>query len=423
VSKLSKYWLVFLLFSGLFVNAINRMNISVASPVMMKDLHISPSVMGIVFSAFFWTYLLANIPIGAFADRVGAKKAYAISATLWSFASMATGLFHSVAGIIASRAMVGAGEAAGFPISSKVVNETYTSEYRGTATGLYMAGFRLGFAATPVIVAWVISRWGWQASFYATGMISLVWVVLWLTTYPKNKLKDAGASAKKFDWPTMKKLLKERNTIAIVVIKFFQDYLFWLFVTWLPGYLIIQRHFTVMKMGIFASLPWIVGMFITPAIGMLSDALIKKGINRTTARKAPMIVCQLLASSVIMTGWVDSPMVAVWLVILGVAAEGGSSAVLWTVPSDLARPGEGATLGGIMNTAGAAAGILSPIVTGYIVATTHSFNAAFAVAGIMIIIATFAVIFLLGEVEQMGSAVNTPEKKPSWQTISKDKFR
>ncbi|MDR3563406.1 MAG: MFS transporter [Negativicutes bacterium] len=413
MSKLSKYWLVFLLFSGLFINALDRMNISVSSTAMMKDLHINPGVMGILFSAFFWTYLLFNIPIGAFADRVGTKKAYAIAVALYSLATMATGLFRTLPGIIACRAAVGAGEAGAFPMSTKVVNETFESHFRGTVTGIYMAGFRLGFAATPVFVAFIISRWGWQASFYITGLISLVWVGLWLATYPKTKLVNGAASTKKFDWDTMKKLLKERNTIAIVVIKFFQDYLFFLFVTWLPGYLVIQRHFTLMKMGIYASLPWIVGMFATPAIGMLSDALIRRGINRTAARKVPMIVCQLLAATVIMTGWVESPMVAVWLVILGVAAEGGSSAVLWTVPADLARPGEAGTLGGIMNTAGAAAGILSPIVTGYIVATTHSFNAAFVVAGIMIIVATFAVIFLLGEVEQMGSTVTAPAKNLS----------
>lgn len=126
-------------------------------------------------------------------------------------------------------------------------------------------------AAAPVFTAWILVKWGWEMSFYLTGIISLIWVVLWLATYPKRDKQEVAVKteAKKFDWQIMKRLLSKRETLAITVIKFLQDYLFYLFVTWLPGYLVMQRHFTIMKMGIYASLPWIVGMVSQPLVGML----------------------------------------------------------------------------------------------------------------------------------------------------------
>lgn len=155
----------------------------------------------------------------------------------------------------------------------------------------------------------------------------------------------------------------------------------------------------LMKMGIYASLPWIAGFLAQPLVGMLSDWMVRRGVSRTVARKLPIIICQLLAGCVIMTGYVESAMTAIWLVVIGVAAESGSTVVLWTIPAELAKGEESATLGGIMNTAGALAGILSPIVTGMIVASTKSFNSAFVIAGVGIVLAALCVIFLLGKIQ------------------------
>lgn len=411
MKKFSRIWIIILLFLATFVNALDRTNISVSSTAMMKDLHINPSMMGVILSSFFWAYMIGNIPAGSLADRYGSKKVYAISATIWSVATALTGAFRSLPAIIVMRLGVGAGEAAAFPIGTKVVNENFSAEERGTATGIYIAGLRLGMAVAPVAVAWILTKYGWEMSFYITGILSLLWVLLWVFTYPKDKKENlkSAEQVKKFDWVAFKRLISKRNTIAVVFIKFFQDYLFYLFVTWLPGYLIMQRHFTIMKMGIFASLPWIVGMFAQPLFGMLSDWMVRRGFSRTVARKLPIVVCQLLAGSVILTGYIQSPLAAVWLCVLGVAAESGSTAVLWTIPAELAEGGEGATLGGVMNTAGALAGILSPIVTGMIVTSTNSFNSAFAIAGVGIVLAALCVIFFLGKIDNTGS--NTKETK------------
>lgn len=400
MSKYSKAWMMFLLFSGLLITGIDRSNISIASPAIMKELNLNAGLMGIVFSSFFWAYLVFNIPSGILADRYGAKKVYAFASTLWSAVTLLTGAVTSFVALIACRFGLGIGEAVVFPVSAKIVNEYSPPEQRGTVTGIYMAGYRLGMAICPMIIATIVVNWGWKISFYISGVLSLLWVVVWVTTYPKqNVVNDIVTTTKKFDWKVMRGLLSQRNTLALIVIKFLSDYLVYLIITWLPGYLVMERHFSLLKMGIYASLPWIAGMIALPLVGLFSDYLIVRGKSRTFARKGPLIFAQLMASSIVFVNWVDSPMVAVWLLVFVVAAESAVSGVLWTIPPEIAESGEAATLAGVMNTAGSLAGILSPMVTGFIIMFTGSFTAAFVVAGTSIILSALSVAFLLGEIK------------------------
>jgi ACS family glucarate transporter-like MFS transporter len=384
------------------MTGIDRTNISVAAPVMMKELDFNAGVMGIVFSSFFWAYLLFNIPSGILADRFGPKIVYGIAAALWSVATTITGAAHSLFLLVACRFGLGIGEAVVFPISSKVVSEQFLPAQRGTVTGIYMAGYRLGMAITPIFSAWIITQWGWQTCFYFCGAVSFVWVALWVFTYPSMKENvPSAAPKKKFSWAVTKTLLSNRNTLAIIIIKFLSDYLVYMIITWLPGYLYMERKFTIVKMGIYASLPWIAGMIALPLVGMISDNLIKSGKTKTFARKVPLVISQLLASMIIFTPWIASPTIAVWLLIFVVTVESAVSGVLWTIPPEIAPSGEAGTLGGIMNTAGSLAGILSPIITGYIVVYTGSFTAAFIVAAACIALSAFFVTFFLGEIKPM----------------------
>jgi ACS family glucarate transporter-like MFS transporter len=173
----------------------------------------------------------------------------------------------------------------------------------------------------------------------------------------------------------------------------------------MPGYLVMERHFTILKMGIYASLPWLVGMIVPPFIGMFSDFLIVRGKSKTYARKLPLVLCQVLAASIVLLNWISSPMIVVWLLVFVVALECSFSAMLWTVPTELARTGEAATLGGIMNTAGSLAGILSPMITGFIVVATGSFTVAFIIAGAANILSAVFTLFLLGRIENERQSV------------------
>jgi ACS family glucarate transporter-like MFS transporter len=404
MGSFSRLWVVFLLFSGMLIFGIDRGNISVASTTMMKDLHINAAVMGIIFSSFFWSYMFCNIPAGMLADRFGPKKVYAIASFLWSVATIFTGVVSSFVALISCRLGLGVGESAVFPINAKVANEYFPAERRGTVMATAMAGYRLGLAACPMIIAAILVRWGWRMSFYLSGIASLVWVILWLLTFPTQKVK-AGVTPKKMDRAVVLRLLSKRNTAAIVVIKFFCDYMAYLIVAWMPGYLVMERKFTILKMGVYASLPWIVGMIVPPFIGMFSDYLVARGHSKTFARKLPLVLCQVFAASIVTLNWISSVTIVVWLLIFVVALECSFSAMLWTVPPELARTGEAATLAGIMNTAGSLAGILSPMITGFLVVATGSFTVAFIVAGAANILSAVFTLFFLGRIES--------EKEPS----------
>ena len=398
-----KTWVVFLLFTGTFINAIDRASLSTAAPSIMKDLLMDPAMMGVILSAFFWPYAIFNLPAGTLADKFGAKKVLAVSATLWSVCSALTGTALNHVHLFLARAGIGIGEAANFPVNAKIVNNTFSSEQRGTAIGWYTAGLRLGFAACPLLMAWLLTNFGWRNAFYITGIGSLFWVVLWWYTFkeyktPKEeKALTTGVQEKvKIPWRI---LLSSRTVWGLVACKFFQDYLFYLFVTWLPAYLIMHRGFTIMKMGTYDSLMWFAGFCAQPMIGWFSDRLIRAGVSVTVSRKSMIIIMQLFASAVIAVGYVDDVMTAVWLLVMCVACESASTSILWTTCTEVAPRKLAGTLAGIMNTAGAFAGALAPIVTGFIVKITGSFQIALLVGGVMVVLAALSMLVIVGRLE------------------------
>jgi ACS family glucarate transporter-like MFS transporter len=401
-------WIVFLLFTGTLISAIDRGSISTAGPEIMKDLRIDPAQFGVILSAFFWAYLAMNIPAGLIADRIGPKTTLALSGLIYSMFTAATGLVSRVGHLILVRLGVGAGEAATLPCNTRIVRATFVSEQRGTAMGWYLSGFRLGFALSPVAMAYLISHYSWRRAFYISGVLSAGWVVLWCLTYVERRDRSATATATtaapvrqpapatKIRWSA---LLRHRTIVGLVLCKFFQDYTYYLFVTWLPGYLILQRGFSLIKSGWYAAIPWIAAFVFQPLAGGISDGLLRRGVDRTIARKAPIIVMQLLATVVVAAGYARSAVVAVWLLAVSLVFESGSAIVLWTVCAEVAPDEASASVAGIMNTAGALAGILAPIITGVLLKYTGSFNAALLVGGLMFVCGALSMCFVVGKVE------------------------
>lgn len=414
-----RWWVVFLLFSGTFINAIDRASLSSATTVLMKDLGLDAAQMGIVLSGFFWFYMLMNIPAGRLADKFGAKRALGAAAFLWSACSALTGLASNFAQLILARVGVGMGESANFPVNAKIVNHRFQPKERGVVVGCYSSGSRLGFAITPVLMAGLIAKWGWRFAFFATGLGSLAWVLLWHFTYAevpaKNASKSNATEANSVPWLA---LLRNRTVLGLILCKFFQDYLFYLFVTWLPGYLVLSRNFSIIKMGWYASLPWLAAFVSQPLVGWISDQFIKRGYSITISRKSVIIVMHVLSASVVLAGYVDSAMTAVWLLTLSVACESGAAAILWTTCADVAPKRAAGSLAGIMNTAGALAGILAPSITGVIAKVTGSFQLALVLGGCMVLVAAAVMWFVVGELapilidEEMAEASSSNIQAP-----------
>jgi MFS family permease len=399
-----RWWVVFLLFAGTFINAIDRASLSTAAPNMMAELGMDAGMMGVALSAFFWFYLIMNIPAGGMADKYGAKRTLGWAAGLWSVCSAFTGSATHYLHVILARIGVGIGEAASFPVNAKIVANCFPAEERGRAVGCYTSGLRLGFAVTPILMAYLISTWSWRFAFYVTGIGSLLWVVLWCFTYEEIKeQREAAGAVAKIPWM---ELIRNRTVLGLVCCKFFQDYLFYLFVTWLPAYLIMGRGFTIMKMGWYASIPWIAGFVAQPIAGAGSDWLIRRGVSITISRKSFIIVLQLAAASVVAAGYVADVMTAVWLLTMSVACESASTSLLWATCTDVAPPFAAGSLAGIMNTAGALAGILAPTVTGFLVRVTGGFQQALLIGSCMVVLAAFSMWFVVGELKPIPISQN-----------------
>jgi ACS family glucarate transporter-like MFS transporter len=196
-------------------------------------------------------------------------------------------------------------------------------------------------------------------------------------------------------------MLTNRATLGLILTKFFQDYLLYLFMTWVPGYLVMERGFSILKMGVFASIPWIIGSIAPPLAGAISDGLMKRGVSTTVARKSVMIGSQVMAATVMVVGFISDPMIAVYCLTFSILGESAAGSVIWVLLSESAPPKYAGSIGGIMNTAGALAGVLSPAITGILVKVTGNFQMALAIGGLMLLIAAMSVGFIIPQLKPM----------------------
>ncbi|WP_343653067.1 MFS transporter [Herbaspirillum sp.] len=404
--KTNKFTLVALLAFGMFINAIDRGALGVAAPQMLKDLNMDPGVMGIALSAFYCSYILCMIPVGRLADKYGAKTALGWAAAFWSVASAATGLIQGFYGLIAVRLGVGAGETAGNPLSAKVINENFPSAERARATAWCLSGTKLGMAAVPVIMGFLMTWWSWRTAFLVTGIGSLLWCLAWYVLFREQKRDTAGEEGTKpgsmpIPW---KKLLSNRTILGLMLTKFFLDYLWVVFISWLPSYLVMERGFSFLKMGLYASIPWIVGFIAQPAMGHFSDWLIKKGVSVTKARKYALVGSQAVAASVIAVGFVDDPLIAVILLTINIAGESASAGIMWTILTEVSPKGMGGTVASAVNTVSSIAGVMAPTITGFIYKFTGSFQLALLVAGVGILISAMSMLFVVQEIKPVDLA-------------------
>ena len=396
--------LIMVLFVCMVIMGLDRSSVSVAAPIMMEELGIAPSQMGLLLSAFFWTYTLCNIPAGRLADRFGAKKVLAGAAAIWSIASALTGCMSNLIGLMAARMGVGVGEAGVFPTMAKIAAEQFPGRERATATGCYLAGARLGYALTPVVIGFLIAQFNWRLAFIITGVGSLLFCMFWFFWYDEQegrvfaKSVDAEIELEKQAVPWLK-LLTNRNILGLFVAKFGANYLYFMFLTWIPSYLVMERGFSILEMGFYASLPFIVAFITQPLTGFISDFIIRRGFSKTLARKGVLVIAQALSATIIAVAFVDDPMIAILILTVNIAAASTIGGMMQTMASEIAPFGMAATVTGAMNTVGAIAGVLAPTLTGIIVEMTGSFQMALLVAGGLIVLAAVIILFVIQKIE------------------------
>ncbi|WP_293765467.1 MFS transporter [uncultured Aquitalea sp.] len=405
---------------GILVNYFDRISLSVAAPQLQQEFHLSSGDIGLLFSAFFWTYALLQIPTGMILDRFGVTRVGRWGAFLWGIASTLTAFAGGFGGIFAARALLGVAEAPGFPASSKATGYWFPRRERAMATAIFDAAAKFSNVIGVPLVALAVVHLGWRWGFAVTACLSIAYFfAFWLlyrdpsqdpklTEEERRYILDGGATpegqSQGGSLRMLGYLLRQRKVWGLSLGFAAYGYVFYLFLTWLPGYLVQAMHMSILKSAGFAAIPWIFATLSDLIVGgWLIDHLIARGHDETRVRKAVLLGGMLMGLAVFGATTTQDPYVAIVWITIALSGLAAAAPVGWSLPSLIAPQGGTGTVGGIMNFANNMMGAVAPIVTGYIVGSTHSFTNAFLVAGIMLLIGVAAFVFLLGRIEAIPS--------------------
>ncbi|HXM68614.1 MAG TPA: MFS transporter [Candidatus Acidoferrum sp.] len=395
-----RFYIAALLFLNLFINFMHRINLSVAAPAIARDFHWDAGKMGLLFSSYQWTYCLFLLLWGWMSDRTGTRMVNGLSVTIWSVAGMLTGAATTFVGMIATRLALGAGEAASFPTSGKVVRQWFPPQERGLATAIFNAGTFAGPAFSAPLVAWLLIKEGWRTSFMLTGSLGFVWVILWLTFFrtpsecswlpeeERNYILAQTDSHIKVAAPpkgTLFRLMSRRTMWGLFLTQGCCAYTMLLFLFWLPSYLVQSRHMSLGKASWFTSIPYVAAVVLGLLIGKLSDSVLTREAIKQGKRRTLLIIFILLSCTVLLTNMVASEFLLLLLISISLACISSALSLNIALTNDLVWNPEMVGIAiGFLILGGNIFGSLVPIATGYIVKWTGSFDLAFYLAGFLL---------------------------------------
>ena len=426
----TRWGILAMLFIVTTINYADRATISIAGAAIRKAMGLSPVEMGYVFSAFAWSYVIAQLPGGWLLDRFGSRITYFFSILLWSIFTLLQGAVGFLAGgaavaaLFLLRLLVGAAEAPSFPGNSRIAAAWFPSHERGMAAAIFNSAQYFATVLFAPIMGWLVHNYEWQSAFVFMGAVGIVCAVFWLKVIhgPKDHpsvseselryLEEGGAlvaldaghgaaTPKQVEtWACVKELLGNRMLLGIYIGQYCITTLTYFFLTWFPVYLVQQRGMTILKAGFVASLPAICGFLGGIVGGWLSDRMSASGCSLSVSRKTPIVIGMLMSMSMIACSYIGDNTLVV--IVMSLAFFGkGIGALGWAVVSDTS-PREAAGLsGGLFNTFGNTAGITTPIVIGYIVQATGSFAGALAFVSANAAMAIVSYLVIVGEIQRV----------------------
>lgn len=413
----ARYGILAMIAIGTMINYLDRSLLAVAAPAISAELHIGPVAMGLVFSAFSWSYALAQIPGGVFLDRFGVRVTYFLSVFFWSVFTALQGVATNLATLIGFRIGLGAAEAPCFPANSRVLVSWFPQQERARANSVYSVGMYFGIAFLSPVLFWVVAAWGWRALFIIAGVIGVLFAFVWWVIYrdPRHSkwanqaeldhITEGGglvdSERSPFSWKDVGWLIKQRQVLGASIGQFATNSTLVFFLTWFPTYLITERGMDWLKVGWMAVMPFIAASVGVLIGGQISDALVKRSGSATFGRKLPIVGGLLLSATIVSAAFIESD----WLVIavMSVAFFGqGMSNLGWTLISDVAPRRLVGLTAGVFNFCTNLSGIVTPIVIGIVVGVTGSFFGGLAFIAIMALIGALSYTFLVGEVKRIG---------------------
>lgn len=410
---------ILLLLCGMyFITYVDRVNISTAAPDIRHALGLSHTQLGLVLSAFAIPYAFFQVFGGFLADRFGPRKLLFIVGLTWGVATIFTGFAVGMASLFAARLALGFGEGAAFPGATQAMSRWLPSDQHGFGQGITHAFSRLGNAATPPAVAGIIVLFGWRASFWVLGVISLVWAVAWIWHYRDSpadhprvgeaELNELDAQQRADERPPIPWASMARRILPITFVDFTYGWMLWVYLTWIPSFFADSFGLKLASFALFSTLVLLAGVVGDMFGGVVSDELLRRTGSLRTARRL-VLVCGLLLSFAFILPTLFIHQLALVTVCLALAFFflELTNPVLWSLPMDMA-PDHAGTAGGLMNTGFGVAGILSPAIFGLLVDQTGSWVVPFAVSAALLVVGGVTSIWIDPEKKVTAKTIPTP---------------
>lgn len=391
--------LVVLLAAAIFINYVDRGNLATAAPLLKDELHLSNAQIGLMTSAFFWIYAPGQIFAAWLIQKINAYRALALGLALWSLATMLSGFAGGFYTLLALRVLLGLGESAGFPASSKLLAQNLPHHRLGLANAMICAGISLGPAFGTFLGGMLIAHTGWRMLFIAFGAISLLWLAPWLRM-TRAMSRQATSEARRPE-PSFRALLARREMWGAAIGHFASNYAFYLVLSWLPLYLVKAHGYSLVEMAKLGGLVYAISAVTGLGWGVLADRLMSRGANATLVRKSMIcsgVVIGIFGMLACASG--DAKLAVVGLLSYSLF-HGLGSFNIFAIGQTLAGPDAAAKWMGVQNAVGNIAGIIAPVVTGLIIDVTGQFQLAFLLAAGVLVVGLLCWAVVIRRVEPL----------------------
>nr|WP_240766567.1 MFS transporter [Paraburkholderia flava] len=419
-----RHQLLAMLFVTVVITYLDRSNLSIAATAIGRELQLSPAQLGLVFSAFGWSYALLQIPGGMLVDRTRPRLMMAAIVGLWSLATILQGFASAFAVLLSLRVLLGVLEAPAYPTLNRIVTTWFPDSERARAIAIYTSGQYVGLAfLTPALVL-TQEHFGWHGVFVLTGGVGVLWAFVWYALYREPgaargvnqqeldtiraggglvDLSEPGGSLRQerrrytaADW---RAVLGNRRLWGVYVGQIAVTSTLWFFLTWFPTYLVKYRHMDFLKAGFMASVPFLAAFVGILSSGLLSDWMIRRGASATVARKVPIVAGLLLSTAIVGANFVSTP--AMVIVFMAIAFFGsGFSSITWVLVSSMAKKELLGLTGGMFNLMGNLSSICVPIVIGLLV-KGDDFAPALVFMSAVGLVGALSYLFVVGRIERI----------------------
>jgi MFS family permease len=388
-----------LLAAVLFINYVDRGTMPTAAHLMQADLHLSHTQMGVLMSAFFWTYTLLQIPVGWLAERYGAQRILAAGLAVWASSTMLVGFAHTFAALLLLRLLLGLGESSGFPSVAKILAAVVPAEGLGTANGIVALAYLVGPAVGTFAGGMLMAHYGWRSSFVVFGALSLLWLIPW--SQVMGEVRAAVRPSNAADSPTWGMILRQPSLWGTGLGLFSSNYVFYFMLNWLPSYLQEERGFSTVRMTQYATAAYVGSALSALIAGWAIDRYIARGGSANVGYKSVMAIAHVGSVVCMLCMALGSPTLALASMFVYLALCGASSPGVYAMCQILAGARASGRWVGIQNSLGNLAGIVAPALSGLIVDRTGSYSLAFVVAAAMSLLGLIGWLWMVPKLAEL----------------------